>query len=281
MDNSKRISISGVQEKYSLIQTGHELRLTETGERGTHILKPMPVNLRKPADLPANEHVTMQIAAQVYRVNTAASALIFFKNGEAAYITRRFDMIEEGDKRAKEDFATLAGKSAKNGGLNFKYDSSYETMGSLIRQYVPAWKIEMEKFFALVLFNYLFSNGDAHLKNFALLETPNGDHILSPAYDLVNTRLHIDDTDFAFEKGLFEDGFKSKACQQYGYAAKEDFIQLGKRLQMEDSRINKLLEVYLKEQPMVEKLVGRSYLEEKTKEYYLIYYRNRLKSLNA
>lgn len=39
-------------------------------------------------------------------------------------------------------------------------------MGELIQRYVPAWKIEMERFFRLVLFNYLFSNGDAHLKNF-------------------------------------------------------------------------------------------------------------------
>jgi serine/threonine-protein kinase HipA len=44
------------------------------------------------------------------------------------------------------------------------------------------------------------SNGNAHLKNFSLLESKSGDYVMSPAYDLVNTRIHIDDTDFALSK---------------------------------------------------------------------------------
>lgn len=32
---------------------------------------------------------------------------------------------------------------------------------------------------------------------------------MSPAYDLINTRVHVADTDFALDKGLFTDGFKS------------------------------------------------------------------------
>jgi serine/threonine-protein kinase HipA len=43
--------------------------------------------------MPANEHLTMQIARQVYGIETAENALIFFKNGAQAYITRRFDVI--------------------------------------------------------------------------------------------------------------------------------------------------------------------------------------------
>ena len=54
----------------------------------------------------------------------------------------------------------------------------------------------------MLLFNYLFSNGDAHIKNFSLLETPLGDYRLSPSYDLLNTRIHIEDTDFALNDGL-------------------------------------------------------------------------------
>ena len=47
-----------------------------------------------------------------------------------------------------------------------------------------------------VVFNFLFSNGDAHLKNFSIIETPLGDFKLSPAYDLLNSRIHIEDKDF-------------------------------------------------------------------------------------
>ena len=74
---------------------------------------------------------------------------------------------------------------------------------SPVKKFVPAWRVEIEKYFSLVVFNYLFSNGDVHLKNFSLLESSNGDYLLSPVYNLVNTRLHVDDKEFALNKGLF------------------------------------------------------------------------------
>src|SRR5208282_807749 len=119
------------------------------------------------------EHVTMQIANQVYKITTAENGLVFFSNDEPAYITRRFDIVSNGVKLGKEDFASLAGKTEENAGLNFKYDYSYEEIAVLIKQHVAAWKIEMEKFYSLVVFNFMFSNGDAHLKNFSILETSN------------------------------------------------------------------------------------------------------------
>lgn len=79
-----------------------------------------------------------------------------------------------------------------------------------MQKYVAAWRVEIEKYFSLVVFNYLFSNGDAHLKNFSLLEASKGDYLLSPAYDLVNAKLHMNDTDFALDRGLFADDFKSE-----------------------------------------------------------------------
>lgn len=96
----------------------------------------------------------------------------------------------------------------------------------LIQKYVPAWRVEVEKFFSLVVFNYLFSNGDAHLKNFSLLESTNGDYLLSPAYDLINTKLHVDDTDFALEKGLFADEFQSGQFKKPGILPKLILLNL-------------------------------------------------------
>lgn len=55
--------------------------------------------------------------------------------------------------------------------------------------------------------------GDAHLKNFSLLENRLG-ILMSPAYDLVNTCLHVDDTDFAFSKKLFADDYHSPAWKK-------------------------------------------------------------------
>lgn len=39
-------------------------------------------------------------------------------------------------------------------------------------------------------------------KNFSLLETPMGDYRLSPAYDLLDSRIHAEDRDFALDDGL-------------------------------------------------------------------------------
>lgn len=77
MENRKRISISGVQEKLSFLLEKNVLRLTKEGEQGTYILKPIPRDLKKVDQVPANEHLTMQIAKQVYGLNTAENALIF------------------------------------------------------------------------------------------------------------------------------------------------------------------------------------------------------------
>jgi serine/threonine-protein kinase HipA len=96
MENRNRISISGVQDKSSLIQVKNQLRLTRPGEQGTHILKPIPIDLKKVNEVPANEHLTMQIASQIYGINTAANALIFFQEGEPAYITKRFVIRQNG-----------------------------------------------------------------------------------------------------------------------------------------------------------------------------------------
>ena len=257
MENRKRISISGVQEKLSFLLEKNSLRLTKEGEQGTYILKPIPRDLKKVDQVPANEHLTMQIAKQVYGVNTAENAMIFFKNGSHAYITKRFDVKDEKSKWGKEDFATLAGKTQDNAGPNFKYDYSYEEAGLLLQKYVSAWRVEIEKYFSLVVFNFLFSNGDAHLKNFSLLESSKGDYFLSPAYDLVNTRLHVDDTDFALEKGLFADDFKSEQYKKFGHPSKSDFSEFAKRIGVIESRFAKLIDPFLERQPFVEKLINR------------------------
>ena len=279
MENRKRISISGVQEKLSFLLEKNLLRLTNEGEHGTYILKPIPRDLKKVDQVPANEHLTMQIAKQVYRLNTAECAMIFFKNGSPAYITKRFDIKEDGGRWGKEDFATLAGKTKDSAGANFKYEYSYEEVGLLIQKYVPAWRVEIEKYFSLVVFNFLFSNGDAHLKNFSLLESSKGDYLLSPAYDLVNTMLHVDDSDFALDRGLLADNFKSDAYKKSGHPSKTDFIEFAKRIGVTEGRVEKLLSPFIEKHPFMETLVSRSFLSDANKRGYLLMYNTKRKYL--
>jgi serine/threonine-protein kinase HipA len=281
LENRKRISISGVQEKLSLLLEKNQLRLTREGEQGTYILKPIPRDLKKVDQVPANEHLTMQIASQVYGINAAENGMIFFKDGSPAYITRRFDVKPAGMKWGKEDFATLAGKTNKTDGPNFKYEYSYEEAGGLIRKFVPAWRVEVEKFFSVVLFNYLFSNGDAHLKNFALLETQKNDYFLSPAYDLIDTRIHVDDSDFALDRGLFADDFESAAFKKSNHRGQEDFLEFAQRIGVTKPRAEKIIAPFLTKQEKFEVLLNRSFLNEKTKKTYLINYQSKRNMLIA
>ncbi len=175
MDNKKRISISGVQSKYSMILDEGELHLTSKREQGNYILKPKPAEIKNPRECPANENLTMQIAEQVFKIETAPNALCFFQGGEIAYITKRFDIAFHNSKYRVEDFASLAGVTSENAGVNFKYDYSYEEVAELIKKYLPAWQVELLKFYRLILFNFLFSNGDAHLKNFSVIDMGEND----------------------------------------------------------------------------------------------------------
>jgi serine/threonine-protein kinase HipA len=281
--NSKNISISGAQFKQSLVLEKNRLRLTEPGEPGEYILKPIPFRppFGKAEELPANEHLTMQIAKQAYGISTAECALVFFKNGEPAYLTKRFDRAKDGSKIAQEDFASIAGKSGQKDGEHYRNTGSYEDIAGEMKKHVSAYAVEIEKFYEQVVFNYLFSNGDAHLKNFSLQQTPSGDYLLSPAYDLINTSIHIPtDSFFALEDGLFATDFESESFQALGYYAYDDFYEFGRRIGMMENRIKILLDKYRSHNQITLRLIQSSFLSQPIKELYAKHYLARLKMLN-
>lgn len=271
-ENASRISISGVQEKFSLIQLKNKIRLTKEGEQGTHILKSIPNVSKNSNQMPANEHLTMQIAHQIYDIETAENALIFFGNGEHAYITKRFDVLPGGLKLAQEDFASLAGKSPQTHGTDYKYQGSYFDLFEIMREHLPTYKVESLKLFKLLVFNYLFSNGDAHLKNFSIIETPLGDYKLSPAYDLLNSRIHIEDKDFALDDGLIP------ARMGQGNIANQ-FQLLAVHAGIQEKQMNTILALMVSKSEEVKKLIVASFLKERFQRSYLHSYQIRLKKL--
>ena len=279
-DAAPRISISGVQDKISLRLV--DGALAPTDRDGEFILKPVPRALTGTLDLlgdvPANEHVTMQIAAQVFGLRTAACGLVFFPDGEPAYIVRRFDRdAATGRKLAQEDFCQLAGKSRATHGENYKYDGSYEELGRLLRQYCPAWKVEAERLFALIAFNYVCGNGDAHLKNFSLLETPFGDSALSPAYDLLCTTLHLP-TESRTALEMFDD-FTTPSFDANGFAKRPDFLELATRVGLRAVRAEAILARFASERPAFESLLDRSLLSPDAKARYRAVLADRLRAI--
>lgn len=278
IDQINQISVSGVQEKLSAIINNDKITLTPTGQQGKYIIKPSPnyKHLRFRDQIPANEHLTMQIAKQVYKINTAENGLIFFANGEIAYITKRFDFDTNGNKVKQEDFSSLAQKTAQTHGKDFKYTGSYEDVAALLKTNVSAWQVETSKLFTLIVFNYIFANGDAHLKNFSLQQSANGDYLLSPAYDLMNTSIHVQDEDFALHGGLIPQNEYSDIYSQTGHPCKEDFIIFGNRIGVLPKKLNAIIETFSKESPLIEALITRSFLDERTKRMYRRSYQERL-----
>lgn len=274
-----KISISGAQEKLSAVVDKGHIILTPPQQQGRYIIKPIPdyKHLRFRNNIPANEHLTMQIASQVYGIKTAENALAFFADGQMVYITKRFDYDENGLKIRQDDFASISGKTDRNSGKDYKYTGCYEDIARLLKQNVSAWQVEMSRYFSLVVFNYIFSNGDAHLKNFSLRETPNGDYILSPAYDLMNTSIHIDDGDFALQGGLIPKSEYSDTYTNSGHPCKDDFITFGKRIGVLPKKLQSIIELFATEQPQVLQLIERSFLDEKVKRMYRQSYLERLR----
>jgi serine/threonine-protein kinase HipA len=222
--------------------------------------------------MPANEHLTMQIARQGYDIETAENALIFFKNGAPAYITKRFDISDDGSKLAQEDFASLAQRTAQTHGEHYKYLGNYSELFDLLQRYLPTYKLESPKLFKLLVFNYLFSNGDAHLKNFSILETPMGDSRLSPAYDLLNSRIHIEDKNFALDDGLLPRNLSKGIIR-------EQFITLAGLAQISDNISGRILQFMTSKSDFVQKMVAASYLNDATKRNYWQAYQGRLNQL--
>jgi serine/threonine-protein kinase HipA len=278
-ENKTRISISGVQEKFSLKLEKKQLVLTD--RMGEYILKPIPSDLNNVHDAPANEHVTMQIASQIYKLNVAKNAIIFFLDDEPAYITKRFDVLPNGKRCLKEDFASLLQKtSEQKGNKNYKYESSYLQMANAIDTFLPAPIIAKENLFKLAVFNYLFSNGDAHLKNFSVIDyKQDGFYQLAPAYDLLCTRLHIDDNDFALDDRLYKEDYNHASFSNYGCHAYDDFYDFGIMMGLLPKRITSFLHLFLSKKMEVENLIAKCFLSQELKPIYLNYYYDKLKRL--
>lgn len=283
-ENVRHISISGAQEKLFAVVDNSIIRLAHDNEQSTYIIKPTPANevLMNRSEMAVNELLTMQIAAKVYGIDVAPCGLILLNDKRPAYIVRRFDVATTAEgitKLQQEDVCTLLGKTATTHGGDFKYKGSYLEIASVLKATIPAWRFELPRFFSLVLFNYLFSNGDAHLKNFSVLRRLDGTLHLSPAYDLLNTSLHIEDADFALSEGL---GIKerSDAYDHYGHPSANDFRTFGLACGLTSRQVENCLKPFIKFQPLVEELCKSSLLSKKCQRMYLRSYKNRLEYLN-
>ena len=286
--NIRRISISGVNRKLSATIKNEKICLTPDQEQGRYILKLIPHRtylITRILEIPANEHLTMQIARQVYRIPTADCAMAFFRNTQPVYITKRFDVNPDGTKKMLEDFASLVNKTGDTHGERYYFTGNYVQAGLLIKQFVPNWQVEMVKFFRLVLFNYLTGNSHAHLKDFSLLRNDIGEYVLAPAYDLLNSMLFEvykkGKKIFGLEDGLFEKGYYSYDYLRQDYPSWVDFTTFGKLLELPSSIVKNNIDEFLTSQTSLYDLVERSFLSRYNKDLYIQTYEERRKYLKS
>ena len=277
-EHSKRMSISGVQLKYSLKLVGNKLELCETN--GQYIIKPIPTadHLEMMEDAPENEHLTMQIASQIFNIKTAHNALIYFKDGTPAYITKRFDVKGDGSKYIQEDFAQITNRTKETHGESYKYEGSYLEIGELIKKYVPASMIALESFFKIVLFNYIFSNGDAHLKNFSLIRNDFGEMELSPSYDLMSTIIHTPgERDTALD--LYDRDHESDYYATYGHYGRTGFIEFAKRIGLIELRSLRIMDEFIGKEQKILSFLQKALLSKQTQQLSIKNLQDRLKRI--
>ena len=180
--------VSGIQPKVLIrdeADAGLRGQRISTSLRGaTHIVK-----FWDPGEYPhlaANEFFCLRAAEKCglvvprHRLAEDGSALVI----------DRFDLRADGSYCGVEDFCVLNALGTAD-----KYKGGYETMlFKRLHDFVPGERRvgEMERLFMLFSLNCAVRNGDAHLKNFALVyDDVQRAALLAPVYDIVTTTAYL------------------------------------------------------------------------------------------
>jgi serine/threonine-protein kinase HipA len=173
-----KLSIPGVQPKLSVKLDRKNNSLISVAEGGEYILKPQIAAF---SNIPENEQCCMDMAAQ-FKIDVPPHCLLFLKDGSLAYIVKRFDR-KSGVKIHQEEFSQILELD--------KYKGSVEQIGRKLKEISTAPGYDAQLFFERVVYYFIIGNGDAHLKNYAISYKDKETIRLTPAYDIVCSKLVI------------------------------------------------------------------------------------------
>ena len=239
-----KMSISGVQPK--LIMSLEKGRLVPVSSGGLYILKPQTEAFRS---LPENENVCMNIT-QGLKIDVPPHGLFELADGTMAYIVKRFDRTTPKDRKRCEDFSQILGLD--------KYTGSVEQVGRKLMEVSEYPGIDAQLLFERILLNFLLGNGDAHLKNHSILEDASGKLRLSPAYDIVCSKLVIPDEE---DSALAINGKRNKISMA-------DFEKLSEYLQIPDKAAADIFKRMSAAKDISGEKIDRSLLEDGDKEMF-------------
>ena len=219
---AERTVLPGVQDKVSAAMLN--LPVAQHGRR--FILK---LNPPEYPHLVENEACFLQ-AARLSGLEGASAILVRDRDGQRGLLVQRFDRVPQGSDLsprmlAVEDACQVLGRPPAD-----KYLTGYEqTLGALAmvcQAPLPAARTLL----AQLVFAYLSGNGDAHAKNFSVLQDPSGEWLPSPAYGLPSSQPY-GDTTMALSLGGRRSG-------DYGG---RDFVALGSALGLPEKSTHKLI----------------------------------------
>jgi serine/threonine-protein kinase HipA len=222
-----KMSISGVQIKASvkLNKKSNIIEIVKTG--GTHILKPGPSEY---PNLPQNENLCMNLAA-IIGIETPPHGLFYMADKKLCYIIKRFDRDKDDHKIHVEDMAQLLELPS-----NSKYESSLEKVGKALLVFSSKPYLDLILFIERVIFCFLIGNGDMHLKNWSIIRNLENDYRLSPAYDLISSKLYLPEED---ESALTLNG-KRRRIKSSDFKSLSDYLSIESK--SFENAINKIIE---------------------------------------
>jgi serine/threonine-protein kinase HipA len=173
--------ISGIQPK--VLVRADEPALARVTHRGaTHIVKSF--DPREYPELAANEYFCLRAAEHAGLPKPRAR----LAENRRVLVLDRFDRRSDGTYLGCEDFCVLSGLRAHR-----RYHGAYEDITRRITQFVSGnrQRAALTQFFTMLALCCAVENGDAHLKNFAVLYgQPEGTVELAPAYDIIATTVY-------------------------------------------------------------------------------------------
>ncbi|MCW2290450.1 serine/threonine-protein kinase HipA [Pseudomonas sp. BIGb0408] len=232
MDRVAHFSLAGVQMKFSMRNRDGRYIMGDSKEPGDWIIK--TPSTRHPY-VPANEFTCMTLAGLIGVAIPEIRLVgieqleqlpeINLPNESVAYAIRRFDR-EANQRIHTEDFAQVTFSYAAQ-----KYEAaSYESIAGLIYKNVYAGQLDVIQMAIRLLANILLGNGDAHKKNWSIIYRDGITPSLSPAYDILFTRVYMGDEQ---ELGLSMAGTK-----RWYDVTMEHFMAWADRADLPKSAIN-------------------------------------------
>lgn len=180
---SRASGLPGVQDKVSSRMLNAPVRYAGYD----YILKLNPLSVPFAVE---NEAFFLGLARRC-DIETADFQMMTDSLGEHALRLRRFDRLNAGGSRrlALEDGAQVLDVYPAA-----KYEVGFLEVARALVAHCAAQPAAGLQLFRQLVFNWLIGNGDAHAKNYSILEGIGGDWVISPAYDLLCTRFYDDRT---------------------------------------------------------------------------------------